>query len=127
MKKISIFLALVNSLLAGALIVFSLSGSESQQAAAWWSLTKTLAGLSVIAIGALTWLGVARQIKPGLIALGSLFLAALGAATITWTLHLGLATGDMEYYMIAYGGSLMMQGAASLIGYSGAFKNMTAA
>ena len=33
MKTISIFLALVNSLLAGLLIVYSLSGSEIRQAA----------------------------------------------------------------------------------------------
>ena len=127
MKTISIFLALINSLLAGLLIVFSLSATEISQAAAWWLLIKVLAGLSVIAVGALTWLGSIITVKPGWIALTSLFLVALGAATVMWTLHLGLVTGDMEYYMIAYGVSLMMQGAASLFGSSGASENMTAA
>ena len=126
MKTISIFLALVNSLLAGLLIALSLSGSEIRQAAAWWSLTKVLAGFAVIAIGALTWLGSVRTIKQSLMSLGSLFLVALGAATVVWTLHLGLVTGDMEYYMIVYGGSLMMQGAASLFGYSAESGNITA-
>lgn len=125
MKTISIFLALINSLLAGLLIVFSLSGSEIHQAAVWWLLTKVLAGSSIIVIGILTWLGSIRTIKPGLIALSSLFLVALGAATVMWTLHLGLMTGDMEYYMFMYGGSLMVQGTASLFGYSGTPENMT--
>lgn len=114
MKTISIFLALINSLLAGLLIAFSLSGNELRQAAAWWTLTKVLAGLSVIVIGALTWLASIRAVKTGLTSLGSLFLTTLGAATIVWTLHLALATGDPEYYMVFYGGSLILQGIASL-------------
>jgi len=126
MKTISIFLALVNSLLAGLLIAFSLSGSEIQQAAVWWSLTKVLTGLSVIVVGALTWFGSIGNIKPGLTALASLFLVALGAATVVWTFHLGLVTEDMEYYMIVYGGSLMAQGAASLFGSSSESGNITA-
>ena len=126
MKTISIFLALVNSLLAGLLIVYSLSGSEIRQAAVWWFLTKVLAGLSVIAIGALMWFGTIGSIRPGLMALGSLCLVALGAATVVWTLHLAVVTGDMEYYMFLYGGSLMTQGAAAQFGYPGESRNMTA-
>ena len=127
MKTISIFLALINSLLAGLLIVFSLSGSEIHQAAAWWLLVKLMVGLSIIVVGGLTWVGSIRTIRPGLMALGSLFLVAIGAATVMWTLHLGLVTGDMEYYMFMYGGSLMAQGASSLLGYSGTSENMTVA
>ena len=127
MKTISIFLALINSLLAGLLIVFTLSGSELHQAAAWWLLTKLLAGSSVIVIGALTWLGSVRTIKPSLMAVSSLFLVVLGAGTVMWTLHLGLVSGDKEYYMFLYGGSLMMQGTASLFGYSATSENMTVA
>jgi hypothetical protein len=116
MKTISIFLALINSLVAGLLIVFSLSGSEIRQAAAWWTLMKTLAAFSVIVIGALTWLASMRTVRPGLMSLGSLLLVALGAATIVWTLHLALVTGDSEYYMLVYGGSLIVQGTSSLFG-----------
>jgi len=125
MKTISIFLALVNSLLAGLLIVYSLSGSEIRQAAIWWSLTKVLAGLSVIVIGALMWFGTIGNVRPGLMALSSSSLVALGAATVVWTLHLAVVTGDMEYYMIMYGGSLIMQGAASQFGNPGESRNMT--
>jgi len=114
MKTISIFLALINSLVAGLLIAFSLSGAEIRQAAAWWTLLKTLSAFSVIVIGVLTWLASMRTIRPGLMSLGSLFLVGLGAATIVWTLHLALVTGDVEYYMLAYGGGLVVQGVVSL-------------
>lgn len=114
MKTISIFLALINSLVAGLLIAFSLSGAELRQAVPWWTLTKTLAALSVIVIGVLTWLASMRTVRPGLMSLSSLFLVALGAATMVWTLHLALVTSDPEYYMLFYGGSLTVQGTASL-------------
>ena len=114
MKTVSIFLALVNSLVAGLLIAFSLSASEIRQVAAWWTLLKTLSAFSVIVIGVLTWLASMRTVRPGLMSLGSLLLVALGTAAIVWTLHLALVTGDAEYYMLVNGGSLIVQGASSL-------------
>ena len=114
MKTVSIFLALVNSLVAGLLIAFSLSASEIRQVAAWWTLLKTLSAFSVVVIGVLTWLASMRTVTPGLMSLGSLLLVALGTATMVWTLHLALVTGDAEYYMLVYGGSLIVQGTSSL-------------
>ena len=126
MKTISIFLALVNSLLAGLILAFSLSPTQISQTAAWWSFTKTVAACSVILVGVLTWLGSARPISQGLTSLCSLFLVALGAATIVWTFHLALVTGDTEFHTIVYGGSLIVQGMASLFGSSGDSRNITA-
>jgi hypothetical protein len=116
MKTISILFALVNSLMAGLVIAFSLSGSEIRDVAPLWLATKILAGLAVIAIGGLTWLAGARPIRPSLILLAGMFLVALGAATALWTLHLALVTGDLEAYMVVYGGSLGLQGVATLWG-----------
>jgi hypothetical protein len=118
MKTISIFLALVNSLLAGLILAFSLSPTELYQTETWWSLTKMAAAVSVILIGVLTWLGSARSPSAGLMALCSLFLVALGAATVVWTFHLALVSGDREFYMLLYGGSLAVQGMASLFGFA---------
>ena len=118
MKTISIFLALVNSLLAGLILAFSLSSTEIHQTATWWSLTKMTAASSVILIGALTWLGSARTLNSGLMALCSLFLVALGAATVVWTFHLALVSGDREFYMMLYGGSLAVQGMASMFAFA---------
>lgn len=125
MKTISIFLALVNALLAGLILAFSLSPTEIHEAATWWSLTKISAASSVILVGVLTWLGSARTLNPSLMALCSLFLVALGAATGVWTFHLALVTGDIESYMVLYGGSLIVQGMASLFGFAGESRNMT--
>jgi hypothetical protein len=79
----------------------------------------------VILVGILTWLGSARPINPGLTSLCSLFLVALGAATIVWTFHLELVTGDLEFHLIVYGGSLLVQGMASLFGFAGDSRNIT--
>lgn len=118
MKTISIFLALVNSLLAGLLISFLISSVDFQISMTWWSVIRILLALSVIAIGILTWAGNIVQIRPGLMLLGSLFLVAIGPATAVWTLHRAFLTGDMEYYMLMYGGSLFIQGFALLFGIS---------
>ena len=126
MKTISIFLALVNSLLAGILLLIDLTGNEIHQVEYLWMLTKSLAAAGVILIGILSWLAAMRAINPGVMALGSMFLVILGTATMVWTLHIALVTGDMEYHMIVYGGSLMMQGMASLLGVAGEPRNVTA-
>ena len=119
MKTISIFLALVNSLLAGLILAFSLSPSEIGQTAAWWSFTKVIVACSVILVGVLSWVGSARPIHQNLLLLCSLFLVALGTATVVWTYHLALATGDLEFHLVVYGGSLFVQGMASLFGFTG--------
>jgi hypothetical protein len=127
MKTVSIFLSLINSLLAGVILMASLTGNELHDATLLWLLTKILATLGIIATGVLTWLGILSSVRPGLLALSNLSMVALGAATAVWTLHLGMVTGDMEYYMFVYGGSLMMQGAASLFGFAEDSRNVTAA
>ena len=118
MKTISIFLALVNALLAGLILTFSLSPSELHQAEELWSVVKIAAASGVILVGVITWLGSARTLNPGLLASCSLFLVALGAATGVWTFHLALVSSDIEYYMVVYAGSLIVQGMASLFGFS---------
>jgi 4-amino-4-deoxy-L-arabinose transferase-like glycosyltransferase len=124
MKTISIFLALVNALLAGLMLASSLPLTELRSAELWWSFTKIAAATAVILVGVITWLGSARPVRAGLIPLCSLFLVALGAATVVWTFHLALVTGDMEFHMIIYGGSLAVQGMASLFGLAGDPRSM---
>lgn len=119
MKTISIFLALVNSLLAGLILAYSLSPTEIHQTEAWWSLTKVAAASSVIFIGLLTWLGSAHPLRGSVMALCSVFLVALGAATLVWAFHLVLISGDIAFFTVLYGGSLAVQGMASLFGFAG--------
>jgi hypothetical protein len=117
MKTISIFLALINALLAGLILALSLSSLQASQAEAWWSFTRITASLCVILIAVITWMGSSRAVSPALMSMCSLMLVAVGAATIVWTFHRALVSGDMEYYMIVYGGSLIVQGMASLFGF----------
>lgn len=119
MKTISIFLALLNSLFAGFLILLDLSYSGIHQSAFWWSALKLSTAILIILIGISTWLRAMGGIQSGLVLLGSLFLIALGPATIMWALHLALTNGDMEFHMVVYSASLMAQGGASLLGFAG--------
>ena len=121
MKTISIFLALINALLAGLLITFLLSSVDFQVSSIWWSMFRILVASSIILIGLLTWLDGIAHVHAGLMACSSLSLVAIGAGTVAWTFHRALMTGDMEYYMIVYGGSLFVQGIALLFGISQAF------
>lgn len=118
MKTISIFLALVNSLLAALLITFLISSADLHYSPSWWSAARIIIALSVIVIGIITWAGSIGHVNQGLVALCSLSLVALGAATTVWTFHRAQLSGDMEYYMIIYGGSLFVQGVALLFGLS---------
>jgi hypothetical protein len=77
-------------------------------------------------IGISTWLEVMGLIKVGLVLLGGLFLVALGPATIMWAIHLALTTGNVEYNMVIFSVSLIIQGLASLLGAAGETRNATA-
>jgi hypothetical protein len=125
MKTISIFLALINALMAGLILAFSLSSADLRQAATWWSLAKISAACCVILIAMITWMGSARTTNPGVLALCSLFLVALGAATVVWTFHIALVTREVELYMVVYGGSLALQGMTSLFGFAGDSRETT--
>ena len=125
MKTISIFLALINALMAGLVLAFTLSPTELSQAAAWWSFTRVGAACSVILVAVITWLGSTRTTNMALMSLCSLFLVALGAAMSVWTFHLALVTGDTEFYMFIYAGSLIVQGIATLFGFAGSSEHFT--
>jgi hypothetical protein len=125
MKTISIFLALINSLVAGLLITFLISSPDFHQSATWWSALRILIASSVILIGFLTWLDGMIGLNAGLIAMSSIALVAIGAGTVVWTFHRAQLTGDMEYYMIIYGGSLFTQGVALLFGIPQSSANIT--
>jgi hypothetical protein len=125
MKTISIFLALINALLAGLILAISLSPTDLRQAETWWSLAKISAACCVILIAMITWMGSVRTTNLGVMALCSLFLVALGAATVVWSFHLALVTRDVEFHMVVYGGSLALQGMASLFGFAGDPRDIT--
>jgi len=125
MKTISIFLALINLLFAGFLIALDLSYNEMHLHTLWWSLLKLSTAAVIIAIGIIVWLEVTGAIRPTLVLLGSVFLIALGPSTIVWAVHVALTTGNVEVHMAVYGGSLMAQGMASLLGFAEESRKLT--
>jgi len=125
MKTISIFLALINLLFAGFLIALDLSYNEIHLRTLWWSLLKLSTAAVIIVIGVIVWLEVTGAIRPTLVLLGSVFLIALGPSTIVWAVHVALTTGNVEVHMAVYGGSLMAQGMASLLGFAEESRKLT--
>lgn len=116
MKTISMFLGLINSLLAGLLVAFLMTSADLRTSLTLWSTLRIMIAASVIAIGILTWIHAVGAIHPGLLALGSLFLVALGPSAVVWTFHRAQMTGDVKYYMFLYGVSLFLQGVSLLFG-----------
>lgn len=125
MKTISIFLALINSLLAGLLLAYDFSSSHLYRSDMLWTFAKSFAALSVIAIGILTWLVSAGAFNANPLLIGGLYLLVLGVITIVWTYHLAVLNEHMEYYRIVFGASLSTQGIASLLGFGVAPRSMT--
>jgi hypothetical protein len=116
MKVISIFLALINSLLAGLLITFLLTSTDIKTSMAWWSVARIMLACFIIMVGLLSWISVIVPIRPVLLALGGMFLVGIGPATIMWAFHKASLAGHMEYYVLIYGFSLFVQGCSLLLG-----------
>lgn len=126
MKTISLFLALINSIVAGLLLAFSLSTVGIRASEIPWLAAKIIAGASVIFIGILTWVACARTVAPGILPIAGLCLVILGTATLVWTFQRGLFIGHMEYSMAFFGGSLLAQGLTSLLGFANDSRSMAA-
>jgi hypothetical protein len=118
MKVISIFLGLINSLLAGLLITFLITSAGFPIAMAWWSVLRIMLALFIIFVSLFSWASMIVPVQPVMLALGSLFLVGIGPATMVWTFQKASLTGHIEYYMLVYGASLFVQGCSLLLGLS---------
>lgn len=125
MKTVSIFLALINSLLAGLVIMYNLSVFRLYETGIFWLLVESLIDLSIILIGALTWFACMKAIHTGSVLISGLYLVVLGAVTIVWAYHLAVLCGTIEYTIAVFGGSIMIQGLSSLLGFSNTPMTMT--
>ncbi|HSG44338.1 MAG TPA: hypothetical protein VLA72_14410 [Anaerolineales bacterium] len=125
MKTLSIFLALINSLLAGLIIMYNLSVIQLYESGTYWFLIESLIDLSVIMVGVFTWFTCMREVHSGPVLIGGLYLVVLGAVTIVWTYHLAVLSGHMQYTMVIFGVSLMAQGLSSMLGFSAESRSMT--
>lgn len=116
MKVISILLALINSLMAGLVLLSCLSVSNLRWDELGWLAVRVTTGVLVILVGILTFQDGARGIGPGLMLMAGLSLVLLGTGSLMWGLHLSIVSGDVKNVMILFGGSLVLQGIASIVG-----------
>jgi hypothetical protein len=116
MKVISIFLALVNTLFAGLVLLSCFSASNLRWEALGWLAVRVAAGALVVLIGALTLRDGVQPLRPGKMLAAGLSLVLIGAGSAMWGIHLSILSGDVKNVMILFGGSLVMQGVASALG-----------
>ena len=116
MKVLSILLALVNSLMAGLVLLSCISVSNLRWNGIGWLAVRVMTGVLVILTGILTFRDGAQGIGPGKMLMAGLLLVLLGTGSAMWGLHLTLVSGDIKNVMILFGGSLVLQGIASIVG-----------
>ncbi len=116
MKVLSILLALVNSLVAGVVLLSCVSIGNLSWDGLGWLAVRVGVGMAVILIGALTFRDGAQPIGPGVMLVAGLLLILLGAGSAMWGLHLSIISGDVKNVMILFGGSLVLQGISSVTG-----------
>ena len=116
MKVLSILLALVNSLIAGLVLLSCISVSNLNWDGLGWLGARVGTGVLVILTGILTFRDGAQGIGPGKMLMAGLLLVLLGTGSAMWGLHLILVSGDIKNVMILFGGSLVLQGIASIVG-----------
>ena len=116
MKVLSILLALVNSLVAGLVLLSCISVSSLQWDGLVWLTVRVGTGALVILAGALTFLDGTQTIGPSKMLVVGLGLIMLGVSSAMWGVHLTLVSGDVKNVMILFGGSLVIQGIASIVG-----------
>jgi hypothetical protein len=115
-KIFAIFLALLNMLISALIVASCLSTSQLKWESLGWLAARVAAGTLVIAVGLLTWRDAIQPLAPNRLFLGGLSLIILGVACIVWAIHLTLISGDVKNAMLSYGGSVLIQGFASVWG-----------
>lgn len=116
MKVLSILLALVNSLVAGLVLLSCVSVSNLSWDGLGWLAARVAVGIAVILIGVFTFRDGTQGIGPGKMLVSGLLLVLLGTGCAMWGVHLTLVSGDVKNVMILFGGSLVLQGIASIVG-----------
>jgi hypothetical protein len=116
MKVLSILLALVNSLVAGMVLLSCVSVSNLSWDGLGWLAARVATGILVILAGILTFRDGTQGIGPGKMLVTGLLLILLGAGSAMWGLDLSIISGDIKNVMILFGGSLVLQGIASVAG-----------
>jgi hypothetical protein len=119
MKVLSILLALVNSLVAGVILLSCISVSNLRWDGIGWLAVRVASRVLVILAGILTFRDGMQPVGPDKMLTVGLFLVLLGTGSVMWGLHLSILSGHVKNVMILFGGSLVIQGIASIVGLQG--------
>jgi hypothetical protein len=115
-KVLSILLALINSLMAGLVLLSCISVSNLRWDGLGWLAARVVIGILVILAGLLTFRDGIQPVGQGKLLLAGLLLVLSGTGSAMWGLHLSIVSGDIKNVMILFGGSLVLQGIASIVG-----------
>ena len=115
MKVISILLAFINSLVGGILILSCVSTGE----VLGWITMKTGAGILAIYFGILTFKDSIQPVRADRMLLNNLFLLIVGLCIFAYGIHWSIVSGDVKNTILLVGGSLFMQGLASVLAIAG--------
>ncbi len=112
-------LAALTSIYAGLHVVFSLMSEPT----ALFTYVKTAAAFVVVGYGllVLSWQWSSRQIgeiRRWAVFVGGLGMIEIGTANMVWTAHLGLVSGDWEYYGFVGGALISMLGGLAVIWFA---------
>jgi len=107
---------LVNSLIAGVILLSCISVSSLSWDGRGWLTVRVVTGVLVILSGILTFRDGAQPIGSGKMLTTGLMLVLVGAGSAMWGVHLSILSGDIKNAMILFGGSLVLQGIASVVG-----------
>ena len=116
MKVLSILLAVVNSLVAGLVLLSCVSVSNLGWDGLGWLAVRVATGVLVILSGILTLRDGTQGIGPEKMLATGLLLVLLGTGSAMWGVHLSIVNGDIKNVMILFGSSLVLQGIASIVG-----------
>lgn len=116
MKVVSILLAWVNMLFAGLVMLLCVSTSNPGWDSVGWLAIRVGGGGLVVLISAFTFRDSMQPIHPGKMLIAGLFLVLMGSGAAMWGIHLSILSGDLKVVMILFGGSLVLQGIASILG-----------
>ena len=115
MKVISIFLALINFLMGGLLILSCISSDETFAWIAW----KTGLGILGLTFGILTFKDSAQPVSQRKMILYGLLLVVVGVSIVAYGIHWTVVSGDPKHTVMVVGSSFFLHGFTSVLGIAG--------
>lgn len=116
MKALSFLLAMVNSVVSG-LILLSCATTENLEWEALGRISgRVVTSSLVLVIGLLTFRDGVQPLSLEKMLISGMLLIILGVSSAAWGLHLSIISGDIKKVFLIYGGSLIVQGVASVAG-----------